>query len=133
MILVDSSVWIDYFRGTPTPQTDLLDALLSREPILIGDLILAEVIQGFASDRDFEQARTLLGALDVLQLGGATIAIQAACNFRTLRGLGITVRKTIDTLIATSCIEHDHALLYSDRDFGPFVRHLGLRSALTEA
>ena len=132
MILVDSSVWIDNFRGTPTPQTDFLDALLGREPLLIGDLILAEVLQGFASDRDFEQARTLLGALDVLPVGGATIAIQAARHFRILRGHGITVRKTIDTLIATRCIEHDHALLYSDRDFEPFVRHLGLRSALAE-
>ena len=129
MILVDSSVWIDYFRGTPTPQT----ALLGREPILIGDLILAEVLQGFSSDRDFEQARTLLGALEVVPLGGAAIAIQAARNFRTLRALGITVRKTIDTLIATSCIEHDHALLFSDRDFDPFVRYLGLRSAMAEA
>ncbi|HAF54997.1 MAG TPA: VapC toxin family PIN domain ribonuclease [Thauera sp.] len=133
MILVDSSVWIDYFRGTPTPQTDFLDALLGREPILIGDLILAEVLQGFSSDRDFEQARTLLGALEVAPLGGAAIAIQAARNFRTLRALGITVRKTIDTLIATSCIEHDHALLFSDRDFEPFVRYLGLRSAMAEA
>ena len=133
MILVDSSVWIDYFRGTPTPQTDFLDALLGREPILIGDLILAEVLQGFSSDRDFEQARTLLGALEVVPLGGAAIAIQAARNFRTLRALGITVRKTIDTLIATSCIEHDHALLFSDRDFDPFVRYLGLRSAMAEA
>lgn len=133
MILVDASVWIDYFRGTPTPQTDFLDALLGREPILIGDLILAEVLQGFSSDRDFEQARTLLGALEVVPLGGAAIAIQAARNFRTLRALGITVRKTIDTLIATSCIEHDHALLFSDRDFDPFVRYLGLRSAMAEA
>lgn len=133
MILVDASVWIDYFRGTPTPQTDFLDALLGREPILIGDLILAEVSQGFSSDRDFEQARTLLGALEVVPLGGAAIAIQAARNFRTLRALGITVRKTIDTLIATSCIEHDHALLFSDRDFDPFVRYLGLRSAMAEA
>ncbi|HRP25510.1 MAG TPA: PIN domain nuclease [Thauera sp.] len=133
MILVDSSVWIDYFRGTPTPQADFLDALLGREPILIGDLILAEVLQGFTGDRDFEQARTLLGALEVLNLGGAAIGVQAARNFRTLRALGITVRKTIDTVIATSCIEHDHALLFSDRDFDPFVRHLGLRSAMREA
>lgn len=133
MILVDSSVWIDYFRGMPTPQADFLDALLGREPILIGDLILAEVLQGFTSDRDFEQARTLLGALEVLNLGGAAIGVQAARNFRTLRALGITVHKTIDTVIATSCIEHDHALLFSDRDFDPFVRHLGLRSAMREA
>lgn len=133
MILVDSSVWIDYFRGTPTAQTDFLDTVLGREPILIGDLILAEVLQGFASDHDFEQARTLLGTLEVLNLGGPVTAIQAARNFRTLRALGITVRKTIGTLIATSCIEHDHALLFSDRDFEPFVRHLGLRSALIES
>lgn len=130
MILVDSSVWIDYFRGTLTPQTDRLDVLLSSELLLIGDLILAEVLQGFASERDFQQARTLLTKLPVVSLVGPEIAVQAAVNFRQLRSLGVTVRKTIDTLIATSCIEHGYALLYSDRDFDPFVEHLGLVSAM---
>lgn len=130
MILVDSSVWIDYFRGTARPQTDHLDQLLSSELLLIGDLILTEVLQGFASERDFNQARSLLAALPVVSLVGGEVALQAARNYRQLRAQGVTVRKTIDTLIATSCIEHGYALLYSDRDFDPFVEHLGLVSAL---
>ena len=130
MILVDSSVWIDYFRGTVTPQTDRLDSLLGNEPVAIGDLILAEVLQGFTNDRDFNQALRLMTALHVVNLGGQDMAIQAARNFRTLRALGVTVRKTIDTLIATCAIEKSLPLLYSDRDFDPFVAHLGLRSAL---
>ena len=130
MILVDSSVWIDYFRGAATPQTDKLDALLGTEPVATGDLILTEVLQGFVSDRDFNQARKLFDSLDIIDLGGRDIAIQAARNFRVLRGLGVTVRKTIDTIIATRCIESRLTLLYSDRDFDPFVTHLGLSSAL---
>jgi predicted nucleic acid-binding protein len=130
VILVDSSVWIDYFRGVATPQADRLDSLLGSEPIAIGDLILAEVLQGFVSDHDFRQATKLLTSLLVVDLGGREIAIQAAKNFRTLRTLGVTVRRTIDTVIATRCIQSGFALLYSDRDFDPFVEHLGLRSAL---
>lgn len=129
MILVDSSVWIDFFRGTGTPETKRLDALLGSELLVVGDLILAEVLQGFSSERDFNQARKLLTALDVVTLGGPDIAIQAARNFRTLRARGVTIRKTIDTLIATRCIESEYSLLFSDRDFEPFVEHLGLRSA----
>lgn len=131
MILVDSSVWIDFFRGTVTPQSERLDQLLGREPLLIGDLILAEVLQGFTSERDFNQARKMLGALELVNLGGVEMAVQAARNFRTLRAKGVTIRKTIDTFIATCCIEQDHALLFSDRDFDPFVLHLGLRSAMS--
>ena len=130
MILVDSSVWIDYFRGTATPQAEKLDSLLGNEPIATGDLILTEVLQGFVSDRDFNQARRLMTSLVIVDLAGQAIAIQAAKNFRLLRALGVTVRKTIDTVIATRCIESEIALLYSDRDFDPFVAHLGLRSAL---
>lgn len=130
MILVDSSVWIDYFRGTDTPETDHLDAMLGIEPVAIGDLVLAEVLRGFTSDQDFNQANKLFLSLPMLELVGADIAIQAARNFRILRGLGVTVRKTIDTLIATSCIENQLTLLYSDSDFEPFVQHLGLRTAL---
>lgn len=130
MILVDSSVWIDFFRGVSTPQTDRLDALLGTEPLAVGDLILAEVLQGFRSERDFNRARKLLTTLDVVTLGGQDIALQAAKNFRALRAQGVTVRKTIDTVIATRCIEDDLPLLYSDRDFDPFVAHLGLRSAM---
>lgn len=127
MILVDSSVWIDYFRGVSTPQCEVLDGLLGNEPLAIGDLILVEVLQGFGSDRDFNQARKLLASLTMIDIGGKDVAIQAARNFRALRALGVTVRKTIDTLIATRCIENRLPLLYSDRDFDPFVEHLGLR------
>ena len=130
MILVDSSVWIDYFRGTATPQAERLDTLLGTEPVATGDLILTEVLQGFVSDRDFNQAKKLLTSLVVVDLVGQAIAIQAAKNFRVLRAQGITVRKTIDTVIATRCIESRLSLLYSDKDFDPFVEHLGLRSAL---
>lgn len=130
MILVDSSVWIDYFRGTATPQAEKLDSLLGAEPIATGDLILTEVLQGFVSERDFNQAKKLLTSLVLVDLAGRDIAIQAAKNFRTLRALGVTVRKTIDTIIATRCIESGLTLLYSDKDFDPFVEHLGLRSAL---
>lgn len=132
MILVDSSVWIDYFRGAPTPQANKLDALLGSEPVATGDLVLTEVLQGFGSDRDFNQAKKLLTSLVVVDLAGRDIAIQAAKNFRMLRRLGITVRKTIDAVIATRCIESGFTLLYSDKDFDPFVQHLGLRSALPE-
>ncbi len=128
MILVDSSVWIDFFRGTASSGADQLDALLGNEPLLIGDLILTEVLQGFTSERDFNQAHRLLGSLDLITIGGREIAIQAARNFRTLRSLGVTVRKTIDTLIATRCIESGVALLHSDRDFDPFREHLGLQT-----
>ena len=133
MILVDSSVWIDYFRGVRTPQADGLDSLLGLEPIATGDLILTEVLQGFVSDRDFNQARKLMSSLITVDLVGQGVAIQAARNFRFLRSLGITVRKTIDTLIATYCMENRLSLLYSDRDFDPFVEHLGLQSALVRA
>lgn len=132
MILVDSSVWIDYFRGVATPQAEKLESLLGAEPIATGDLILTEVLQGFVSDRDFNQGRKLLTSLVIVDLGGQNMAIQAAKNFRVLRSLGITVRKTIDTVIATRCIKSGLQLLYSDRDFDPFVEYLGLRSALRE-
>jgi len=130
MILVDSSVWIDYFRGTRTPHTDRLDALLGVEPVATGDLVLAEVLQGFGSDQDFNQGKKLLMSLPVIELVGRDVAVQAAKNFRALRARGITVRKTIDTLIATGCIVNQLTLLYSDKDFDPFVEHLGLRAAL---
>jgi predicted nucleic acid-binding protein len=130
MILVDSSVWIDYFRGTQTAEAEKLDALLGIEPVVTGDLVLAEVLQGFVSDEDFNQGKRLLTSLPIIELAGADIAIQAANNFRSLRSRGITIRKTIDTLIATCCIKNELTLLYSDRDFDPFVEHLGLRTAL---
>jgi predicted nucleic acid-binding protein len=127
LILVDSSVWIDYFSGTITAQTEKLDSLLGNEPLAIGDLILTEVLEGFADERDFNHARRMLTSLIVVELGGQRIAIQAAKNFRALRNRGITVRKTIDTVIATRCIEGGFTLLHNDRDFDPFAKHLGLR------
>jgi hypothetical protein len=127
LILVDSSVWIDYFKGTITAQTEILDRLLGQEPLAIGDLILTEVLQGFESERDFNDARRMLTSLLVVELGGQEIAIQAAKNFRALRRLGVTVRKTIDTVIATRCIESGYTLLHNDRDFDPFAKHLRLR------
>ncbi|MDG6095825.1 PIN domain nuclease [Acetobacter sp. AN02] len=126
MILVDSSVWIDFFRGTVTPQAEVLDRLLGEEPVAIGDLMMTEVLQGFSSERDFNKARRLLGALDLVEIGGRDVMIEAARYFRDLRSRGITIRKTIDTLIATRCIVSGYRLLYSDRDFDPFVTHLGL-------
>ena len=130
MILVDSSVWIDYFRGQSSAQTDRLDELLSQQPILIGDIILTEVLQGFTSDSDFNKALRMLAALELIEIGGREVAIQAARNYRLLRARGVTVRKTIDTLIATRCMEDGISLLFSDRDFQPFVDHLGLVSAV---
>jgi predicted nucleic acid-binding protein len=130
VILVDSSVWIDYFRGTPSPETDRLDTLLGVESVATGDLMLTEVLQGFENDEDFNQGKKLLTSLPVVDLVGGDIAIQAARNYRALRRQGITIRKTIDTLIATCCIETGLRLLYSDRDFDPFVKHLGLVSVL---
>ena len=129
MILVDSSVWIDYFNGTGTSEAEKLDLLLGVEPLAIGDLIQTEVLQGFDKDRDFNNARNLLSSMTIVELGGRDIAVQAARNFRALRKLGVTVRKTIDTVIATRCIESGYDLLHSDRDFDPFVQHLGLRAA----
>jgi predicted nucleic acid-binding protein len=128
LILVDSSVWIDYFNGAFTAQTEKLDRLLGHEPLAVGDLILTEVLQGFANERDFNQARKMLTSLTVVELGGLEIAIQAARNFRVLQNRGVTVRKTIDTIIATRCIESGYELLHSDRDFDAFVQHLGLRA-----
>ncbi len=131
MILVDSSVWIDFFTGVSTPQVEHLDALLGNEPVAVGDLILAEVLQGFASERDFNEARRMFDAFALVELGGREVAIDAARNFRTLRGRGITVRKTIDTIIATRCIVDGYTLLHSDRDFDAFATHLGLKVAVS--
>jgi predicted nucleic acid-binding protein len=133
MIFVDSSVWIDYFRGASTAQAELLDSLLGTEPLLIGDLVLAEVLQGFQSDRDFNRARQLLTSFQTINVVDAEVAIQAARHFRMLRNRGVTVRKTIDTLIATRCIMNGLVLLHSDRDFDPFENHLGLRVARQRA
>lgn len=127
MIMVDSSVWIDYFNGIQTEASDFLDAVLGNRILIIGDLILTEVLQGFKSEKDFNQGRKLLTALEVHSLLSQDLAVASAQNFRYFRKKGITVRKTIDVIIATYCIENDITLLHSDRDFIPFADHLGLK------
>lgn len=130
VIFVDSSVWIDYFRGDATIEADHFDKLLGEADFVVGDLVLTEVLQGFDREADFLAAQSLMLQFDIVVLGGRDIALSAARNYRTLRMRGVTPRKTIDTLIATWCIVHDVALLARDRDFAPFTTHLGLRSAL---
>jgi predicted nucleic acid-binding protein len=130
MILVDSSVWIDFFHGTDSRETDFLDKSLGEVPIAIGDLMLTEVLQGFRSRAEMLRARRSLLELSVLEIVGRKRALLAAEHYRTLRDSGFTVPKTIDTLIATFCIEQGIPLLYSDRDFDPYVEHLGLVPAL---
>lgn len=126
MLFVDSSVWIDYFNGLENPQTHFLHRALDQVPILVGDLVLAEVLQGFRSDADFETARRLLTRFTQVQMVGPALAIQSARNYRVLRQKGVTVRKTIDSLIASYCLENDHELLHNDSDFDGYEKHLGL-------
>ncbi len=127
MILVDSSVWIDFFRNQPTPQAEWLDRNLGVEGLIVGDLILAEVLRGFKDDRGFNEARRMLARLEQVLLGGQDLAVEAARNFRKLRARGVTVRGTIDVIIATRCVLDGLWLLHSDRDFDAFEEHLGLR------
>jgi predicted nucleic acid-binding protein len=127
MLVVDSSVWIDYFNGSANVQTDYLDDILGKTPILIGDLILAEVLQGFRQDADFEKARRVMGEFIQLNMVSPLLALQSARNYRLLRQKGVTVRKTIDSLIATYCIENDLDLLHNDSDFDGYEKHLDLR------
>ncbi|TVL95311.1 MAG: VapC toxin family PIN domain ribonuclease [Candidatus Brocadia sp. WS118] len=127
MIMVDTSVWVDYFNGTQTPQTDILHAILGQQIIVIGDLIYTEVLQGFNSDKDFNTARQLLDTLVFREMVGREIALKSAGNYRFLRRQGITVRKTIDVIIGTYCIESNMALLHADKDFDVLETHLGLQ------
>jgi len=126
MWIVDSSVWIDYFGGRLTPQADLLHAALGQQAIGVGDIILCEVLQGYGRQQDFDAARQALLQFPVYIIGGIDIALKSAENYRLLRRRGITVRKTIDCLIATFVIERGFSLLHSDRDFDAFEDHLGL-------
>ena len=128
MVMADSSVWIDFFNGVDSESADLLDSLLKTETVVIGDLILAEVLQGFRSDRDYRLAKRLLTSLDVRNLLGREMAIRVADNYRKLRKSGTTIRKTVDLVIATYCVEHNIPLLHSDRDFEPLSESLGLVS-----
>jgi predicted nucleic acid-binding protein len=126
-MLIDSSVWIDYFNGTITPQTDYLHMILGIEEIIVGDLIIAEVLQGFRHDKDYEAAKSAMFAFPIFSLVGNNIALKSAENYRFLRKKGVTIRKTIDCLIATFCIENTLELLHSDNDFDPFEMHLKLK------
>ena len=132
MILVDSSVWIDYFNGRETSQTNKLDTFLGVEPLAIGDLILTEVLQGFRSDADYQTAKQLLTSLTIFEMLDVDLAIKSVDNYRVLRKRGITIRKTADVIIATFCIDSQNSLLFTDKDFLPFVEHLGLIAVSTK-
>ncbi len=126
MILVDSSVWIDYFNGRDSREADILDQTLGVRRVAVGDLILTEVLQGFQIDRDYRTAKHLMESLTVFDMLGQDMAVKSAENFRRLRKRGITIRKTADVIIASFCIDRAIPLLFSDKDFKPFVQQLGL-------
>ena len=126
MIIVDTTVWVDYLRGIDTPQADWLDANLLRERLGLTDLILCEVLQGVKDDDSFQTVRRQLLKCEVFSTGGIELAVVAAWNYRTLRSQGHTVRRTIDCLIATFCLQHGHSLLHNDRDYDPFEQVLGM-------
>jgi predicted nucleic acid-binding protein len=131
MIIVDSSVWVDYFNGKKTTQTDWLDSALGNTPVIMGDLILAEVLQGFQNNKEFKVAKDLLLGMPFMPMVGRVIALQSAENYRSLRRKGITVRKTIDVMIGTFCIYYQLPLLHDDRDFDPMVKFMGLKTVDT--
>jgi predicted nucleic acid-binding protein len=133
VILVDSSVWIDFFRNKPTAQAEWLDRNLGVEGLVAGDLILAEVLQGFKDDKGFNEAKRMLGQLEQVLVSDFDVAVEAARNYRRLRRLGVTVRGTVDVLIATRCLKNGLRLLHSDRDFDALEKHLGLRVVDCEA
>lgn len=132
MILVDNSVWIDYFNGLVNPQTDLLDASIVEGSVAIGDLIFLEILQGIRNDKDYRKTKQSLLALDQYEMFGKEMAEKCADNYRALRKKGITIRKTADVIIATFCIESRLPLLFLYRNFIPFIDHLGLEPALRE-
>ena len=128
MIIVDTSVWIDYFNGSSTDETSILDAALGKQEVAIGDLIALEILRGFRIDRDYNTAKKYLAKLHQYNMLSPQLALKAADHYRKLRKKGITIRKTTDIIIATFCIEENLPLLYADRDFTPFSEHLKLRS-----
>jgi predicted nucleic acid-binding protein len=127
MVVVDTTVWIDYVRGLDTPHTNALDFELLHNQVVTGDLLITEFLQGFRNDRDFEAAKEIMGSLIYCDILGKDIALKSAENFRFLRKNGITIRKTVDIIIGTFCIEHELPLLQNDRDFEPLEKYLGLR------
>lgn len=128
MIVVDTSVWVDHFRGISTPQTSILESSLLEKPVAVGDLIVAEILRGIRSDAAFKRIQRLLLSLTVYEMLGVQRAIQAAIYYQTLRKKGITIRNTADVIIASFCISEGHTLLFSDKGFLPFVKHFGLRT-----
>lgn len=127
MIVVDSSVWIDFLTGVRTAKVEWLLDLLGRQPVLVGDLILVEVLQGVASEAEATRVEAALCRFHVEPMLGPDLAIAAAGHYRRLRGLGVTLRKTVDLIIGTFCIARGHPLLTADRDFRPMAEHLGLQ------
>ena len=129
MILVDTSVWVDHLRGVQTAQTTKLETALAREPVLVGDLILMEILQGARDERHASRIEAAMRHFTIVPLLDDTLAVLAARNFRKLRSLGVTMQKSADIIIGTFCIERDHALLHDDRNFEPMERYLGLKVA----
>jgi predicted nucleic acid-binding protein len=127
VIIVDSTVWVDYVNGKSNEETRLLEVRIGREEIGLTDLIFCEVLQGFRGEREFEEVKTQLLEFSIFPTGGTEMALEAATNYRRLRAQGFTVRKTIDCWIATFCLREGHELLHRDRDFDPFESELGLR------
>jgi predicted nucleic acid-binding protein len=127
MVIVDTTVWIDYLANRRNPEAEWLDLEIERQRIGLTDMVLCEVLQGVRGDSVFRQVKNTMMKFEVLDTGGLELAIASAENYRVLRANGITVRKTIDCVIATFCIEKGHELLHRDRDFEPFERYLGLQ------
>lgn len=130
MIIVDTSVWIDFFNGKDSAEVSALDTALGSESVAVGDLIAVEILQGFRNDKDFRTAKNMLEDLTIYEMLGVNAAMKSAENYRKLRKKGITIRKTADVIIASFCIENDFPLLFSDKDFMPFVKHLHLQSVI---
>ena len=126
MVIVDTTVWVDYFRGVRNPETDWLDTELDRQRLALTDIILCEVLQGVYNDSVAADVERRLRKLEIFETGGVKLATEAARNYRLLRARGHTVRKTIDCLIATFCIRSGHSLVHRDRDFDPFETYLEL-------
>jgi predicted nucleic acid-binding protein len=126
MVIVDTTVWIDYLNDVETPETDWLDQQLTRQPLGLLDLMVCEILQGLSTDEEAARVLRDLRRFQLFETGGLELATSAARNYRILRAQGRTVRKTIDCLIATFCLRESHSLLHRDRDFDPFERLLGL-------
>jgi predicted nucleic acid-binding protein len=128
VVIADTSVWVDFFRGSDAAHCETLSELLEEQAIALCDRVLQEVLQGIGSDAEFRRVASRLLALPCFNLGGHQLAIAAARNYRRLRRLGVTPRSATDVLIATFCIEEGHQLLHNDRDFDSMAQHLGMAS-----